>query len=80
MQLGHGGGGWLCGEPALQGLVEAFDLALGLGMAGMAVFLRDAEVGEQVFEAVTAAGEARGIDRAIVGQGGLRQSVTVGGS
>jgi hypothetical protein len=37
LQLGHGGGGGgLRGEPALQGLVEAFDLALGLGMAGMA--------------------------------------------
>jgi hypothetical protein len=55
----------LRGEPALQGLVEAFDLALGLGMVGMAVLLGDAEVGEQVFEAVAAAGETRGVDRAI---------------
>jgi hypothetical protein len=42
LQLGHGGGGGLRGKPALQGLVEAFDLALGLGMAGMAIFLRNA--------------------------------------
>jgi hypothetical protein len=47
LQFGHGGGGWLSGEPALQALVEALDLALG--MAGMAVLLRNAEVGEQVF-------------------------------
>ncbi len=65
LQFGHGGGGWLSGEPALQGLVEALDLALGLGMAGMAVLLRNAEVGEQVFEAVAAAGEAGSVDRAI---------------
>jgi hypothetical protein len=42
LQFGHGGGGWLGGEPAFQRLVEALDLALGLGMAGMAVLLRDA--------------------------------------
>jgi hypothetical protein len=57
LQLGHGGGCWLRGEPALQSLVEAFDLALGLGMAGMAVLLGDAEAGQQVFEAVAATGE-----------------------
>jgi hypothetical protein len=34
-------------------------------MAGMAVLLGDAEVGEQVFEAVAAAGEAGGVDRAV---------------
>ena len=45
-------------EPALQGLVEALDLALGLGMPWGAVLLADAEVGEQVLEAVAAAGEA----------------------
>ena len=38
LQFGDGGGGWLRGQPALLGLVEAFDLALGLGMAGMAFF------------------------------------------
>jgi hypothetical protein len=77
LQLGHGGGGWLGGEPALQSLVEAFDLALGLGMAGMAVLLGDAEAGEQVFEAVAPAGEAGGVDRAIVSEGGLWQAVTL---
>ena len=56
LQLDDGGGGGLGSEPALQGLVEAFDLALGLRMVRMAVLLRDAEVGDQVFEAVAAAG------------------------
>ena len=68
LQLGHGGGGWLSGEPAFQGLLEAFDFALGLGMAGMAVLLRDAEVGEQVFKAVAATGEAGGVDRSVVSE------------
>ena len=44
----------------------------------MAVLLGDAEVGEQVFEAVAAAGEAGGVDRAIVGECGLRQAIDVG--
>ena len=65
LQLGDGGGGWLGGEPAFLGLVEAFDLALGLGMAGVAVLLGDAEAGQQVFEAVAAAGEAGGVDRPV---------------
>jgi hypothetical protein len=38
LQLGDGGGGWLCGEPALQSLVEAFDLALGWGWPGWPFF------------------------------------------
>jgi hypothetical protein len=46
-------------------LVEALDLALGLRMVGVAVLLGDAEVGEQVFEAVAAAGETRGVDRSV---------------
>ena len=33
-------------EPAFQGLVEALDLALGLGVARRAVLLADAEPGE----------------------------------
>jgi hypothetical protein len=60
--------------------VEALDLALGLGMAGMAVLLGDVEAGEQVFEAVAATGEAGGINRTIVSECGLRQAVTLHGS
>ncbi len=59
-----------CAEPALEGLVEALDLALGLRMVRGAVLLADAEVGEQVLEGVVAAREARGVDRAVVGERG----------
>ena len=65
MQVVQSGGGWLCGEPAFLGLVEALDFALGLRMVGMAVLLGDADAGEQVFEAVAAAGETRGVDRSV---------------
>jgi hypothetical protein len=43
LQPGWGAGGWSGGEPALQGLVESFDLALGLWVAGRAVLLLDPE-------------------------------------
>ena len=81
LQFGEGGGRWLLGEPLLQGLVEAFDLALGLRVAGVAVLLLDPQGGEQVFEGVAAAGEAGGVDRAVVGQGrgGWAVGVDVGG-
>lgn len=55
LEVGEGVGGRLGAEPAFEGLVESFDLALGLWVAGMAVLLGDREVGEQVFEAVTSA-------------------------
>jgi hypothetical protein len=55
------------------------DLALGLGMARMAVLVRDAEAGQQVFEAVAATGEPGGIDRAIVSERGLWQAIEVAG-
>jgi hypothetical protein len=76
LQFGDSDDCWLSSEPAFQGLVEAFDLALGLGMA---VLLGDAEAGQWVFEAVAAAGEAGGVDRPVVGQGGLWQAVGLGG-
>jgi hypothetical protein len=38
LQLGHDGGGWLGAQPPFQGFVEAFDLALGLGMPGWPFF------------------------------------------
>ena len=70
LQLGEGPCWRLLPEPALEGLVEALDLALGLRMARGPVLLADAEVGEQVLEAVVAAGEARGVDRTVVGERG----------
>jgi hypothetical protein len=60
LQLSEGARHRLALQPALQGLLEALDLALRLGMAGVAVLLPDAQVGEQVLEAVAPAGEARG--------------------
>lgn len=71
VEVVEGGGFGLGAEPAFQGLVEAFDLALGLGVAGVAVFLGDAEVADELFEFVQswcAVGEAGGIDAAVVGQ------------
>lgn len=35
LQVGQGVDGGLLGEPLLEGLVEALDLALGLGMVGV---------------------------------------------
>ena len=55
-------------EPALQGLVEPFGLALGLGVAGGPVLLADAEQRQDVFERVAAAGEPGGVDAAVIGQ------------
>ena len=48
-------------------------------MVGMAVLLGDADAGEQVFEAVAAAGETRGVDRSVVGERGGRPAVGVAG-
>ena len=59
-------------EPALEGLVEALDLALGLGMPGCPVLLADAEVGEQVLEPVAPAREARRVHRTLVRERGRR--------
>ena len=43
LETDKAGGGGLSGEPPFQGLVEAFDLALGLRVVGVAVLLLDAE-------------------------------------
>mgnify|MGYP000863845136 CR=1 FL=1 len=50
----------LGGEPLLEGLVEAFDLALGLGVVGGAVLLRDAALVQFDLEAVGSAAVAGG--------------------
>ena len=73
------GGRGLAVEPAFEGLVEAFDFALGLGVAGGPFFWRIPEVGQEVFEAVAAAGESGGVDRAVVGERGGGQAVGVDG-
>lgn len=63
LEFVQGGRCWLAGEPAFLGLVESFDLALGLGVARCAVLLGDAERGQGVFEGVLPATEAGCVDR-----------------
>ena len=58
LQFGQGGRSWSGGEPAFEGLVEAFDFALGLWVVGVAVFLGDAQGGQEAFEVVVAVGES----------------------
>ena len=68
LQAGEGGGGWLLEQPVLQGLLESFDLALGLRVTGPPVLLGDAQVAQLVLEPVAAAfaaGEPGGVDVAV---------------
>lgn len=58
LERGESCGGWLLVQPGLQGLVEPFDLPLGLGVAGVAVLLGDPEDREEVLEGVLSAAEA----------------------
>src|SRR5436305_14277614 len=62
LQLGDAARRWPGPEPALQGLVKPFGLALSLGVAGGPVLLADAEDREDVFERVAAPGEPGGGD------------------
>ena len=58
LHCGDSGGAGSRRQPAFEGLVEAFDFALGLGVFGVAVFLGDAQAGQQTFEVVVAVGES----------------------
>ena len=65
--------GGLSVQPFLQGLMEAFDFALGLRVSGVAVLLGDAQGCDEGFEGVASAAsacESGGVDHAVVGQGG----------
>ena len=53
-----------------QCLVKAFDLALGLRVAGVAVLLCDAQSLEEVFKLIATSDKACCIDHAIIGEGG----------
>ncbi len=79
LELGEVGGlGCLGAEPFFEGLLEAFDLALGLRVAGLAVFLLDVQAAQFVLEAVAAAaaaGEPGGEHHAVAGQRGGRDAV-----
>jgi len=63
----------------LQGLVKPLGLALGLRVAGSPVLLADAEERQEVFEGVATAGEAGGVDAAVVGQRAGGSAVVVDG-
>ena len=72
------------GEVFLECLPEPFDLALRGQLVGAPVLLGDALDTEECFERVqaglsSAAGESRGVDHAIVGEGGCRISAVLGG-
>ena len=67
------------GEPAFEGLVEAFDLALGLGVVGAAVALLDAVLEQRDLEAVGGFRVAGGEDVAVVGEGGGGLAVLLAG-
>ena len=65
LQLGDGGGGWLGGEAGVSGFGGGVRSCLGFGDGRGGRSLGDAEAGQQVFEAVAAAGEAGGVDRPV---------------
>src|ERR1035438_3631464 len=73
LELGDGGSRVLLAQPPLQGLVEPLDLALGLGVVGLAVLDGDTQGGELGLEAAAAVAELGGEDAAVVGQHRGRQ-------
>ena len=75
LELERLSGWWSGSEPALQGLVKALGLALGLGVAGGPVLLPDTEQRQDVFERVATAGEPAGVDAAVIGQRARRRPV-----
>ena len=58
LEVDEGGGGRLFGEPAFEGLLEAFDLPAGRGVIGPGVLVGDVEGGEGGLELVAAAATA----------------------
>ena len=77
LQVVVGPSGRLGAQPLLQCLLEAFDLALGLGVVGAAVLLVDAEDDQFAFEVVGAVQESRGEDQTVVRQRGCGDAVGV---
>jgi hypothetical protein len=68
LELGDRGRRGLLGEEALEGLVEAFDLAAGLGMVGGGVFEGDAEALEFQLQENLAPAGAGGEDSAVIAE------------
>lgn len=65
LQFGCGLGLRSGSQPALEGLVEALGLALGLWVSRRPVLLPDAEQRQNVFERVATAGEAARVDASV---------------
>ncbi len=79
LQFGGVAGAWPGGEPLLEGVVPAFDLALGGGVSRPAVLLAYAVLGQELFEHArpAAAGhEPAGVDAAVVGERRGRRAVS----
>lgn len=75
VELGDGRDEAVGGQPLFERLVIPLDLALGRGVVRGPVLLHDPQIGEELFEpvgllrgAVVAAGEAGGVDHAVIGQ------------
>ena len=79
VQAGDGACGWLGGEPLLLGLLEAFDLAAGLGVVGAGVVEADTEAAELDLEGDAAAATlSAGEHGAVVGEHAGRGFPTAG--
>ena len=77
LELSDGLGGWSGVEPPFLGLVKPLNLPLSLGVPRGTVFLANTECCQEVFKAVSAAGESGGVNTSVVGQGGRWQPVVV---
>ena len=76
--------GWLgwARSHFFRGLLEPFDFALGLGVVGLAIFLRDVRLTQSVFEVVPAAcatGVSGGEHHPVIGQGRSRDPMSSNG-
>jgi hypothetical protein len=67
VHVGDGGGAGVCLESTFEGLVESFDLSMGMRVARVPVLLGDAEACEYSFEVVVAVGELVRVDRSVSG-------------
>src|SRR5688572_23888982 len=68
LELGEGPGATLFGQSLLEGLVEALDLAAGLGVVGPGVLVVDAESEQLELDGAGAVAALGGEDGAVVGQ------------
>jgi hypothetical protein len=79
LQLSESGGRWLPAQEALEGLMQTFNLAAGLGVVGAGVLDRDAQALELEFEEDLAATGVAGEDGGVVAEEGGGEAELVGG-